>query len=171
MFWKKMLFLGMVFNIMGFMLVDISTDHAIYISVSKITHEEAQPTATIQMRVFADDLKSVLRNKFGYEAISEKETFCSDYEHYINRYFKKKLTFTINKEITTIKLINCERTDEVYQLMFIMDCPINWDSAQISATYFMELFPKQSNVFHIEDADIKQFGRATKGDELLKMRF
>jgi len=144
---------------------------AIYISVVKVKHEEAQPTATIQMRVFADDLKSILRNKFGYEAISEKETFCSDYGHYINRYFKKQLTFIINKEIPTIKLINCERTEEVYQLAFIMDCPTNWDSAQIKANYFMELFPKQSNVFHIEDADIKRFGRATKGNELLKMRF
>ena len=64
-------------------------DHAIYISVIKISHDKLAPTATIHMRVFADDLKSALLNKFGYEAISEKETFCSDYEGYINKYFEK----------------------------------------------------------------------------------
>lgn len=156
---------------MGLILADYLEDHAIYISVIKVTHEEAQPTATIQLRVFADDLKSILRNKFGYEAISEKNTFCSDYEQYINRYFQNQLTFTINKEVPTFQLNNCERMDEVYQLSFIMDCPINWDSAQIKAPYFMELFPNQSNVLHIENAGIKRFGRATKGNELLKMRF
>ena len=166
-----MLFLGVIISAMGFTSMEFSADHAIYISIIKITHEAAAPTATIHMRVFADDLKSILRNKFGYEAISEKETFCSDYEQYINRYFKKKLTFTINKEAPTYKLSNCERSGEVYQLAFFMDCPVNWDSAQVKANYFMELFPKQSNVLHVENAGIKRFGRATKGNELLKMGF
>lgn len=156
---------------MAFTMLDIPTDHALYISVVKIEHEVGGTTANIHMRVFKDDLKSILRNKFGYEAIREKETFCSDYEDYINRYFKKQFICTINGVATRFQLSNCEPTEEVYQLTFGMDCPINWTSAQIEATYFMELFPTQSNILHVEDGAIKRFGRATKGNELLKMRF
>jgi len=168
---KWIILILLALSCLGFTFVDISEDHAIYISVIKIQHEAGAKTADIHMRVFTDDLKSVLRNKFGYEAISEKETFCSDYENYINRYFKKRLLFTINKEAINFQLSNCEKTTDVYQLIFRMDCPINWKTAQIEANYFMELFPKQSNVLHMEDGGTKRFGRTTKGNEILKMRF
>lgn len=149
----------------------VPEDHAIYISVIKIQHEEQASTAKIHMRVFRDDLKSVLRNKFGYEKISEKESFCEDYAHYINQYFRKQFICTINEKVVDFKLNNCEKTAEVYQLSFKMDCPVNWNAAQIEANYFMELFPKQSNILHVEDGGIKRFGRATKGNEILKLRF
>ncbi len=168
---KRICFVLLLINCMAFKMLDIPADHAIYISVVKIDHETGGTTAKIHMRVFKDDLKSVLRNKFGYEAIREKETFCTDYEDYINHYFKKQFICTINGVATSFYLSNCEPTEEVYQLTFQMDCPINWESAQIEATYFMELFPKQSNVLHVEDGETKRFGRATKGNELLKMRF
>lgn len=146
-------------------------EHAIYISVIKIQHEQNQPQATIFMRVFTDDLKSALRNKFGYESITDKLSFCTDYENYINRYFKKQFTCLINNSSVEYQLSNCEKTEDVYQLEFVMECPEKWDSAKITAPFFMELFPNQSNVVHLENGDTKRFGRATKGNELLRIRF
>lgn len=146
-------------------------DHAIYISVIKIHHELHQPIATLQMRVFADDLKDALRNKFGYEAILEKPTFCKDYENYLNGYFKKGFVCTINEAAVAYKLANCERVAEVYELEFTMECPTKWRTAKIDAPFFMELFPNQSNVVHVENGGTKRFGRATKGNELLRIRF
>lgn len=148
----------------------VEEDHAIYISVIKVAHDELSPTAKIHVRVFADDLKSALRNKFGYEVISEKETFCSDYEGYINKYFEKQFLFNINQESTAYHLINCQRTEEVFQLEFEMDCPDKWEKVVIEAPFFMELFPNQSNVIHLEDSGNKRFGRLTKGNEILKIR-
>lgn len=168
---RGIIFALLVINCLGFTIIDDSANHAIYISVIKIQHEKGAETADIHMRVFTDDLKSVLRNKFGYETISEKETFCSDYEAYINRYFNKRFICAVNKEVLDFQLSNCEKAAEVYELTFKMDCPINWDTAQIEANYFMELFPKQSNVLHLQDGDTKRFGRTTKGNEILKIRF
>ena len=124
-------------------------NHAIYISVVKITHQETAPTATISMRVFRDDLKDILRNKFGYESIMEKPTFCQAYENYIQQYFKKEFVCTINNEPVKYYLVGCEKAEEVFQLEFEMECPIQWDSAKIEAPYFMELFAKQSNIIPV----------------------
>lgn len=171
MFLKKLLFCCfLAISLLSTQSKEVIDDHAIYISVIKVAHDKLAPTATIHMRVFADDLKSALRNKFGYEAISEKETFCADYEGYINKYFEKKFLFSINQENITYHLINCQRTDDVYQLEFEMVCPDKWQKVQIEAPFFMELFPNQSNVIHLEDSGNKRFGRTTKGNEILKIR-
>lgn len=171
MFLKRLMFYCfLALSLLSTQSTTIIEDHAIYISVIKIAHDKLAPTATIHMRVFADDLKSALRNKFGYEAISEKETFCSDYEGYINKYFEKQFLFNINQESIPFYLINCQRTDEVYQLEFEMTCPNKWQKVLIEAPFFMELFPNQSNVIHLEDSGNKRFGRVTKGNETLKIR-
>jgi len=167
---KRIIFALMLIYCMGFTIAENPEEHAIYISVIKIQHEEGANSADINMRVFNDDLKSILRNKFGYEAITEKETFCSDYGTYIQRYFEKRFICTINGEVVNFQLSNCERLPEVYQLAFKMDCPKDWKTAEIEADYFMELFPNQSNVLHLENGTIKRFGRTTKGNEVLKMR-
>ena len=169
-YWRCFLIL-MLTTCMAFTFQENPENHALYISVVKIEHKTGAATAKIHMRVFTDDLKSVLRNKFGYEAIREKETFCTDYENYINRYFEKQFICSINDGQTSFKLADCERTDEVYQLTFEMDCPETWTTAQINAGFFMELFPKQSNVLNVEDGTTKRFGRATKGNKILKIRF
>jgi len=127
-------------------------------------------TATIHLRVFADDLKSALRNKFGHSAIMAKDTFCTVYEDYINQYFKKHFLFNINQENLAYHLVNCQRTEDVFQLEFEMDCPAQWQKVIIEAPFFMELFPNQSNVIHLEDSGNKRFGRATKGNQILKIR-
>ncbi len=171
MFVRKIIWGLLLLHCLGFTFIKSPEHHAIYISVVKIQHEKEATTSDIHIRVFKDDFKNVLRNKFGYHEISEKEAFCTDYGDYINQYFKKQFICTINETQVNFKLSNCAQTAEVYQLTFKMDCPVNWDSIQIEANYFMELFPKQSNVLHVEDGDIKRFGRATKGNELLKIRF
>ena len=145
-------------------------DHAIYISVTKINHAADQPTATMNMRVFSDDLKSVLRNKYGFEAISDKATFCEDYETQMNQYFAKNLICHINQEEVSYYLSKCERLEEVFQLEFTMTCPQKWKTLKIDAPYFMELFPKQSNIVHIESGTKKRMGRTTKGNQLFQIR-
>lgn len=171
MFLKKiMVYVFFAISLLSTSINEKIEDHAIYISVTKVVHEKMAPTATIHLRVFADDLRSALRNKFGYEAISKKETFCSDYEDYINEYFEKQFLFTINEANTPFRLINCQQTEDVYQLEFEMECPDKWQKVAIDAPFFMELFPNQSNVIHFEDSGKKRFGRVTKGDEALKFR-
>ncbi|MEM1124565.1 MAG: DUF6702 family protein [Bacteroidota bacterium] len=146
-------------------------DHGIYISVIKIQHVENESSATVQMRVFADDLKDALRNEFGYEAVMEQPTFCQDYQQYIHGYFEKGFICTINNAPVAYQLADCARVEDVYQLIFTMDCPTEWTTAKIEAPFFMELFPSQSNIVHLENGTTKRFGRAIKGDELLRIRF
>lgn len=146
-------------------------EHALYIGVIKIDHEPNEEKAIMTMRVFSDDLKSALRNTFGYESISEKPSFCDDYESYINQYFIKRFTCTVNRQAIKYRLSSCNRTEEVSDLEFLLDCPSTWDSAKVEAEFFMELFPNQSNIVKINCGSTKRFGRATKGNEVLRFVF
>jgi len=171
MFFKRILFyFFLAISLLSTQSIKVIEDHAIYISVIKVTHDKLAPTATIHMRVFADDLKSALRNNNSYEAISETETFCSDYEGYINKYFEKQFQFSVNQENIDFYLNNCQRTEDVYQLEFEMQCPDKWQNVKIEAPFFMELFPNQSNVIHFEDSGEKRFGRTTRGKEILTIK-
>lgn len=145
-------------------------DHGIYVSVIKIKQLDSTSEATMNIRVFADDLKSALRNQFGYEAITGKPTFCEDYNTYIEEYFRKYLSCIINDETVTFQLNDCEKTEDVYQLSFHLVTPTEWKSVQLEVPFFMELFPNQSNIVHLEANNQKRFGRATKGNERLRMR-
>ncbi|MEM6320081.1 MAG: DUF6702 family protein [Bacteroidota bacterium] len=145
-------------------------DHGIYVSVIKIKQVAATSEANMNIRVFADDLKSALRNQFGYEAITEKPTFCEDYEDRIQGYFKKYLSCIINDETVTFQLNNCKKIEDVYQLSFQLTTPTQWKSVQVEVPFFMEIFPNQSNIVHLEANNKKRFGRATKGNERLRMR-
>ena len=168
---KRAIFVLMVILCFGFVKVKTPDNHALYLSVLKIQHGKGADVADMHIRVFTDDLKNALRNEFGYESLSENGIFCSDYDTYLQQYFEKRITFTINEKAVKFKLDSCEETPEVYQLSFQMNCPKTWESVQIKADYFMELFPSQSNVLHLESGDTKRFDRMTKGDEALNFNF
>lgn len=168
---KELTLFLILFVLTAFQPTNQVEEHALYIGIIKIEHEPNQEGATMTMRVFSDDLKSALRNVFGYESISEKPSFCDDYENYINQYFKKRFTCTINKQAINYRLSSCDRTEEISDLEFLLECPPNWDSAKVEAEFFMELFPNQSNIVKINCGNTKRFGRATKGNEVLRFVF
>ena len=145
--------------------------HAIYISVVKINHKPGTTEATLNMRVFQDDLKNVLRHEYGYESISEKPTFCADYAPYIQLYFSEQLRLQVNNTPVSLTYASGEAVEDVYQLSFRLDCPDRWRTLHIEAPYFSELFPDQSNIFHVESLPKKGFGRITRGQEALRMVF
>lgn len=146
-------------------------EHAIYISVIQLKHQSSEQIASLNVRVFADDLINCLKHEFGYDAIIEQADFCGLYASEISRYFQKHLKININNQNSLIRLSAGQREADVFQLGFFMDCPSDWESFKLTADYFMELFPAQSNVLHLEEGLVKKFGRVNKGKEELRFLF
>ena len=147
-------------------------DHALYIGVVQIVQEQADTSATIQVKVFSDDLQSVLQNQFDYSDIPALSQLCEK-EELIQEYFQDKLLIEINDQSTLILLENCESINDVYLLTFRMKHKDSWKSIQVKADFFMELFPTQSNVINLAytpsttTVPVKKMGRMQKGEEPL----
>ncbi len=147
------------------------TDHAIYIGVVKIVHQPFETQATIDIKVFTDDLQSALQNAFGFEKVIGKLSLCEQNSSRINQYFLNYFHCEINGQATELRLKNCEEQNEVFWLAFEIFCPENWKEIALKADFFMELFPDQSNVLSVYEGNEKRFGRVTNKQKDLAFNF
>ena len=147
--------------------------HALYIGVVQITHNEKETLTTIQIKVFSDDLQSVLQNEFGYEQIPSITALCGTATHPIESYFNKQLEIKANQQAIDFQLLNCELINDIHLLTFTSDQVSHWKNCSINAPFFMELFPLQSNVIHFKytptnATTIQKMDRVVKGDSRME---
>ncbi|MDX1666488.1 MAG: hypothetical protein R3350_04640, partial [Saprospiraceae bacterium] len=65
----------------------------------------------------------------------------------------------------------CEKENDVYRLTFNASCPPEWDRVSVSADFFMELFPTQSNIISLWHGRGKRFSRVTKSSTTFRTEF
>lgn len=138
-------------------------DHAIYIGVIQVLHEEHAAQATINVKVFKDDMQNALRNAFGNYEVIPLDDICSRQKDLLAAYFAEHLLFSINDEEVIMNLKNCSVENDVYWLTFDMSCPPQWNRLSVEADFFMELFPTQSNMVSLHHGEERRFFRLKKG--------
>ncbi|MEQ9403118.1 MAG: hypothetical protein RIM99_06015 [Cyclobacteriaceae bacterium] len=145
-----------------FFLLSASTpavvDHAIYISVVEINCN----STTMKIKVFADDLRDVLRNYSDQYVRVPLSELAESNELLIDAYFNEKLEITINGEKIRTKLTGAKEENDAYFLLFSLEVRSDWKSMSIKGDYFAEVFADQSNVFTIECSGERLFARLTK---------
>lgn len=146
-------------------------NHAIYISVVEIEHQDLGNNAKIKIKVFTDDFKDAIMNASKKRIEFSKGQTCSNYKTVVEGYFDKHFKATINGEPLSITFISCELNGDSVWLYFDMDCPANWKDISVSADFLMELFPKQSNVVSIYHGNHKRFFRLTLNSITKKITF
>jgi len=146
-------------------------DHALYIGVIQIDHKNLGLTAGVNVKVFADDLQSALRNAFPAYEPAAQDSFCAKNGKSIKDYFAGHLQVGINGIAASMSLKDCHRENDVYWLTFDMPCPHKWEIVTISADFFMELFPTQSNVVNVMYGEEKRYFRLTKRQSSGKVEF
>ena len=144
-------------------------NHALYIGVIQIVYEEEKDIATIQIKVFSDDLQSVLQNELGYEHVSSIEALCANTTLPIAAYFKKQLIIKANQLPVDFDLVDCEQINDVHLITFKTNKVSDWQECTIEASFFMELFPLQSNIVNLKYIStganpLQKMGRLTKGN-------
>ena len=148
-------------------------NHALYIGVIQIVYEEEKDVATIQIKVFSDDLQSVLQNELGYENIPSISQLCETVNEPIASYFKKQLKIKLNQAPIDFQLFDCEQINDIHLITFKTNKLSDWQECSIEASFFMELFPLQSNIVNLKYIPLtteptQKMGRLTKGNTMIE---
>ena len=166
----------LLFLILSSLTSGVVPNHALYIGVIQIVHEEKEALTTIQIKVFSDDLQSVLQNDIGYDQVTSIADLCASTSNPIENYFKHQLELKVNHERMDLDLVDCEQINDVHLLTFTSPQKKDWKTCTIHAPFFMELFPLQSNIINIryrpiDGTSIQRMGRVSKGSGYLAFGF
>ncbi len=145
-------------------LLSTLSEHAIYIGVIQVLHEEQAAKATVNVKVFKDDMQNALRNAFDNYEVIPLDDICARQEDLLADYFADHLLFLVNGKAVKTTLENCSVENDVYWLTFDMPCPAQWNKLSVEADFFMELFPTQSNMVSLHHGEERRFFRLTKGE-------
>jgi len=145
-----------ILNLTGLDHKDLSSSHAIYVSVLEVKQ------GSIMVKVFANDLEDAIFNhaQQRYDLVSGD---CSKGKALITNYFRSHLAIKIDGKEQQYSYLSCEVNDISLWLTFEFISPVTWKEVEITADYLMELFPTQSNVVSITYQTEKRMFRLTKG--------
>ena len=153
----KSLFYLLIFAYSGFF--NHSEEHALYLSVVQIDHQEMEQEAEIKIKVFTDDFQDAMRNAFAEYQVGPLNSFCTQNGKFIQEYIHQHLEIKVNQQPTQLELTQCTLEGEVFLFTFSMHCPKKWEKVHINADLLMELFPTQTNVFNLFSGDERRFFR------------
>lgn len=146
--------------------------HGLYLSVVQIDHKAVKGEAQILLKVFTDDLESVLRAAYEDQyQLSKPEFFCQANKDLIETYFQTHFACQINTASSKLTFVSATLENEIYWLKFTLDVPIEWDTVKINAPFFTEIFSTQSNIIHVLHGGEKRFARLTKGSAEVVFEF
>jgi len=168
----KLLFFGIIYglSLLNLDSKDLSSNHAIYVSVLEIEQVSEGETAKIMVKIFANDLEDAIFNQ------SEKRLdlltgSCDQNAASLLSYFYDHLQLSINGKLQKYSFISCEINDTSLWLTFEFKSPSKWGELAITADYLMELFPTQSNVVSIKYHGDKRMFRMTNSATHQKLNF
>lgn len=146
-------------------------NHAIYIAIVELHHEENSDEALLQVKVFTDDLEAALTNKYGQQVVVEKNIVTSATELKIQGYFKDHLKISVNNQLLSGNFSKITRETDAHWLYFHVKCPKKWLRLEMKADFFMELFPTQSNIFQVQTGENKRYYRFTNKENAKSFTF
>lgn len=154
----------MSLSILAFLLSLIPVkmeDHAIYIAVIEIVHGAGDKKADMQVKVFSDDLRDVIKN-YAEENQLEYMTDSLSQIELLTAYFKDNLKVSTNRDDHLKWILSCRKEEgDATFLFFKTVSPEAWNVLVIEAPLFTEVFPSQVNMLKIEIAEQKYFGKTS----------
>ncbi|MFZ1808830.1 MAG: DUF6702 family protein [Cyclobacteriaceae bacterium] len=136
-------------------------NHALYLSLVEVDHTDMADTATIKVKVFADDMEDAIMNASKKRIDFLNPSNCDSSKPEVEAYFASHFNYSINDKRTALKLIDCEPNGDAIWFHFKIDCPEKWIKVDVKADFFMELFPTQSNIITIYHGAEKRFLKIT----------
>lgn len=136
-------------------------DHALYLSLVEVDHKNFGSTATIKIKVFANDIEDAIMNASHKRIDFLDPAKCTRSKPMVEAYFSKHFSYAINGERMALAFTNCEPNGDAVWFYFKINCPDKWRQVDVMADFLMELFPTQSNVITITHGEEKRFLRIT----------
>ncbi len=118
-------------------------EHAIYVSV--IEADIVEDRVEVEIKVFEDDLRDALRPTSDSLTVEENLVY----------YFNKHLTIGGNQGQAS--LIDHYQEGESYRILMNYNLNEGTNKIEVSASYFMELFPTQQNILKVSLREHKAY--------------
>lgn len=141
-------------------------DHAIYLSAATL---QIDNESYLEVKVFSDDLYSVLRGESDFK--SGLKNFVENNRSIIEDYFNKKVMLDINDKSTHLNYASYSEEGDAHFIRFDLDHETPVKKIKAQATYFIEVFPAQTNVLTIKNGDSQSFMKFDKGTEAQSITF
>lgn len=138
------------------------SSHALYLGTLQLKYQAEEQEAFLDLKVFSDDLQSAIRNAYQEFQPGPLSTLFSQNQSLIEDYFTQHLTLRINDVDHVPQLYQSEQMNDAYLLQFKFTSPAHWTKLELTADFFMELFPNQINVVSVAYQQQKQFARLSK---------
>ncbi|MBX2877368.1 MAG: hypothetical protein KTR30_34925 [Saprospiraceae bacterium] len=137
-------------------------EHALYLGTLQLKYIEQSAEAHLAVKVFSDDLQSAIRNADESFQVGPIDELFNQNGPLIEAYFEQHLQLEINGISQVPKLYQSEQINDTHILKFKIACPPAWNHLELTADFFMELFPNQMNVVSVSYLEQKQFARLNK---------
>ena len=150
-----------IYVLFCFLWVSPTYNHALYVSVIDVEQDENSKKCEVILKVFSDDLQNSIRNFSSEYQQYPTESFVKPNQNLIEKYFNTYIEIRINGEKLLLELTKSEKENDAHFLYFNSESPLQWEEFKISAPYFMELFPEQSNIIRLKYESNQYNGRIT----------
>ncbi|MEM7368263.1 MAG: DUF6702 family protein [Bacteroidota bacterium] len=139
----------------------IDPTHAIYIGVISIEQESGTDAemARMEIKVFSDDLEDAIANFSGKRLSVDTKQACESTQIALQTYFSQHLNLRINGLEHSINWDSCEIVGDTHRIHLSFPAIPKWEQIEIQASFFLELFPTQTNIIKIVYDGKKRFGK------------
>lgn len=139
--------------------------HEAYLSVTKLTFNEASSTFECEMKLTAHDLEKSLKITSGKPVVLDKESMRNSNNKLVSQYLQNKFHVKINEEKIYIDFVGYEiETNDDGWIFFEIKAPKEIKKIELSNLVLTETFGLQQNVTHIFYKEQKQSFVFTKLD-------
>lgn len=125
-------------------------EHAFYLSVMELSMTAEGQTGALTVKVFSDDLEDALFHEEGLKRGIRNAPETSAYRPALTRYFNRHILLKINGQEARLKWEKGEKEQDTHWLYFTFPTDSPWQTLDLKADYFMELFPSQTQVVKIQ---------------------
>jgi hypothetical protein len=141
-------------------LFAFGTVHKFYISVTNIKYSQKDNALQITTRVFVDDMNTVLKERYGIDAVLGTEDESTVDQEYLEKYVRSKFRITRNGKTADYTLLGKKyETDVVILYVEVPNIDLqNVISIGVENEILTDLFDEQQNVVHFNiDGNKKSF--------------
>lgn len=131
-------------------LVSFKALHKFYVSVTQVEYVEDKKAVQIILRVFIDDIESVLNERYATKLRLDPKKQQPVVEKYLKKYLSDKFILKINNENRDLDFLGIEyENDLLLCYLEIEDIPEFYE-IKIENTILMDLFEEQQNIVHVK---------------------
>jgi len=137
----KILFLTLLFPLISFAPI-----HKFYVSVSQIEYVSEKQSVQIVMRIFIEDLESLLRKRYDSEITLNESEEENKINEYISQYLSSKVLVEINNELEKFSFLGKEYEDDIVFCYLEIEDVSKIKDFIITNNLFFEVFDEQQNI-------------------------